>query len=116
MPILPLIDLMILIAWTSLIVAFVQKAIWMTLATRATLFGMTPFDFVIVAGVSLLFALALAARIWVKAHEARLLRSQRAPGGFDEVLPDFPDPRGRVAEPEAERPRANATTDRLATG
>jgi hypothetical protein len=113
-PILPLIDLMILIAWTSLIVAFVQKAIWLALATRATLFGMTPFDFVIVAGVSLLFALALAARIWVKAHEARL--RQRVLGRFDEVLPDFPDPRRPVAEAEAETPRASAASDRLATG
>lgn len=116
MPILPLIDLMILIAWTSLIVAFVQKTIWLTLATRATLFGMTPFDFVIVAAVSLLFALALAARIWVKAHEMRLLQSQRAAGRFDEVLPDFPDPRSRVTEPAEETPRGRAASDRLATG
>ena len=50
MPILPLIDLMILVAWTSLIVAMVQKAVGMALATRATVFGMTPFDFVLVAG------------------------------------------------------------------
>ena len=42
MPILPMIDLMILVAWTSLIVAVVQKAIGMALATRATVFGMTP--------------------------------------------------------------------------
>ena len=77
MPILPLIDLMILVAWTSLIVAMVQKAVGMALATRATVFGMTPFDFVLVAGVSLLFALALAARVWVKGNEPRLLRGQR---------------------------------------
>jgi ABC-type transport system involved in multi-copper enzyme maturation permease subunit len=68
---------MILIAWTSLIVGMVQKAVWMALSTRATIFGMTPYDFVLVAGVFLLFALALAARVWVKANEPRLLRSQR---------------------------------------
>jgi hypothetical protein len=34
-----MIDLMILVAWTSLIVAVVQKAIGMALATRATVPG-----------------------------------------------------------------------------
>jgi hypothetical protein len=102
-PTLPLIDLMILVAWTCLIVAVVQKALWMALVTRASVFGMTPYDFVLVAGVSLLFALALAARVWVKANEA-LLRSQRAPRPLDEVLPDFPDPHGRKAKPRGEAP------------
>jgi len=95
MPVLPLIDLMILLAWTSLIVAFVQKAMGMALATRPVMFGMGPFDFVLVAAVCLLFALALAARVWVKASEPALLRLRRernGNGGF-EVLPDFPDPR-----------------------
>jgi membrane protein implicated in regulation of membrane protease activity len=112
-PILPLIDLMILVAWTSLIVAMVQKAVGMALATRATIFGMTPFDFVLVAGVSLLFALALAARVWVKANESRLLRGQREPGPLAEVLPDFPDPRGGEAPPGEE---AREPTDQTATG
>jgi hypothetical protein len=116
MPILPLIDLMILIAWTSLIVAMVQKAVGMALATRATLFGMSPFDFVLVAGVSLLFALALAARVWVKANEQRLLRGQREPGPLDEVLPDFPDPRGVKAHPSEETRGASGATDQTATG
>ena len=116
MPTLPLIDLMILVAWTSLIVAVVQKAVWMALATRATIFGMTPYDFVLVAGVSLLFALALAARVWVKANEARLQRSQRAPGPLDEVLPDFPDPRRREASAGEEPPGGSETPDQAATG
>ena len=116
MPILPLIDLMILIAWTCLIVAVVQKALWMALVTRATVFGMTPYDFVLVAGVSLLFALALAARVWVKGNELRLLRGQRAPGPLDEVLPDFPDPRGREAKPNGEAPGGGEAPDQVATG
>ena len=116
MPILPMIDLMILVAWTSLIVAIVQKAIGMALATRATVFGMNPFDFVLVAGVSLLFALALAARVWVKANEPRLLRNQREPGPLDEVLPDFPDPREGDAQPGEETRGGSAATDQTATG
>lgn len=116
MPTLPLIDLMILVAWTSLTVAVVQKAVWMALATRATIFGLTPYDFVLVAGVSLLFALALAARVWVKANEGRLMHSQRAPGPLDEVLPDFPDPRGKETRPAEESPSGGETPDRVATG
>jgi membrane protein implicated in regulation of membrane protease activity len=115
-PTLPLIDLMILVAWTSLIVAVVQKAVSMALATRATLFGMTPYDFVLVAGVSLLFALALAARVWVKANEHRLMRGQRETGPLGEVLPDFPDPRRREAQPAEESRAAGGARDRSATG
>jgi hypothetical protein len=95
MPVLPVIDLMILVAWTSLIVAAAQKVIGLALATRPQILGMGPFDFVIVAGVSLLFALALAARVWVRRSEAvglaPVLDSRN--GGGPEVLPDFPDPR-----------------------
>jgi len=115
-PILPMIDLMILVAWTSLIVAVVQKAIGMALATRATVFGMTPFDFVVVAAVCLLFALALAARVWVKANEARLLRTPREPVPLDEVLPDFPDPHRSEAQPGEETRGGSGATDRAATG
>ena len=116
MPTLPLIDLMILVAWTSLIVAVVQKAVWMALATRATVFGMTPYDFVLVAGVSLLFALALAARVWVKANEMRLMGGQRAPGPVNEVLPDYPAPRARQSKPAEETPSSGGAPDRVATG
>jgi hypothetical protein len=95
MPVLPLIDLMILLAWSCLIVAFVEKAAGLALATRPYFLGMSPFDWVTMGGVLLLFALALAARVWVKATEPGLLRLRRAlnarPGA--EVLPDFPDPR-----------------------
>jgi membrane protein implicated in regulation of membrane protease activity len=103
MPILPLIDLMILVAWSALFVAFVQKTATLTVAPRLNLLGMTPFDWVVVAMVCLLFALALAARVWVKAAEPGLLRMRRERarrGG--EVLPDFPDPREPVGAPVPE--------------
>jgi hypothetical protein len=77
---------------------------------------MTPYDFVLVAGVSLLFALALAARVWVKANEARLMRGQRAPGPLDEVLPDFPDPRGKEAKTAEQTPGGGEAPDQVATG
>ncbi len=73
-PVLPLIDLMILIAWTSLIWAFVQKALWLAFASTFTVLGLTPYDFVLGSGICLLFALTLAARVWVRAHEPKLIQ------------------------------------------
>jgi hypothetical protein len=104
MPILPLIDLMILLAWTCLTIAFVEKAIGMALATRAHAFGMAPFDWVVCAGVALLFALALAARVWVRTVEPQALRLRRERNGRPEVLPDFPDPREPLANADSGTP------------
>jgi hypothetical protein len=107
MPVLPVIDLMILVAWTSLIVAAAQKVIGLALATRPQILGMGPFDFVVVAAVCLLFALSLAARVWVRRSEAGALvpPHEGRDGNGREVLPDFPDPRtaaGRETGPRAE--------------
>jgi hypothetical protein len=95
-PVLPLIDLLILVAWTSLVWAFVQKALRLAFASSFTVVGLTPYDFVLCSGVCLLLALALAARVWVKAHEPKLIHTlHRAGHGAQpaETLPDFPDPR-----------------------
>jgi membrane protein implicated in regulation of membrane protease activity len=115
MPILPLIDLLILVAWSALFVAFVEKAAVLTVHTRLHLFGMRPLDWVLFAGVCLLFALALAARVWLKAAEPGLLRARRERvGRGGEVLPDFPDPREPLAP--AEREPAPALLVRRAAG
>ena len=87
MPVLPLIDALILVGWSSIFGAFLLKAIYLTTSYRPSLFGMRPSDFLTVAGVALLFALALAARTWVKAHEPELLarrrRARLAEAGYD---------------------------------
>jgi hypothetical protein len=70
MPVLPIIDLLILMGWTSLFGAFALKAIAVTTSYSPSLFGMGPMDLAILAGILLLFALALSARTWVKAHES----------------------------------------------
>ena len=70
MPILPIVDLMILMAWTSLLGAFVLKAIRMTTSYDPSLFGLGPMELTFVAGVLLLFALTLTARTWLKARES----------------------------------------------
>ena len=61
-------------------------------------------------------ALALAARVWVKGNEARLMRGQREGGPLGEVLPDFPDPRQREARPAEEARGGSGTSDRAAAG
>ena len=69
MPVLPLIDLMLLSGWTALLVGFVLKVIHLTTNYRPAVLGLTPFDFMLIAVVAMLFAIALAARTWVKSQE-----------------------------------------------
>jgi hypothetical protein len=84
-PVLPLIDLLILLGWTSLLVGFVLKALSIALSYPLSIVGLAPIDFLLVAAVSLLFALSLAARTWVKVHEPRLVaRRQVAEYGVEQ--------------------------------
>ena len=69
MPVLPLIDLLLLAGWTSLLVGFVLKVVYLTTSYRPTLLTLTPSDFLEVAIAAMLFAIALAARTWVKGQE-----------------------------------------------
>jgi len=108
MPILPIIDALILLGWTSLFGGFLLKAVYITTSFRPTFFGMHPSDFLFVAAVCLLFALALAARTWVKANEPELLarrrRARLAEAGYDEdEIPGYPRSR------EDENPRRTAS-------
>jgi hypothetical protein len=72
LPILPLIDLLILMSTASLLTGFVLKAIALTTRYRPTLLGFSSLDFVIITGVCLGLAMVLAARTWVKLNEPRL--------------------------------------------
>jgi hypothetical protein len=84
--VLPLIDLLILLGWTTLSIGAVLKAVYVTTSYRPTLMGLTPIDCALAAGVFLLLSLALAARTWVKLNEPRLVaarRSLRAQGMYD---------------------------------
>jgi hypothetical protein len=69
MPVLPLIDLMLLSGWTALFVGFVLKVIHLTTSYRPSIVGLTPIDFLLIAVAAMLFAIALAARTWVKSQE-----------------------------------------------
>ena len=77
MPVLPLIDLLILVGWTTLSIGAVLKAIYVSTSYRPTFLGLAPFDLLLVAGCVLLFAVALAARTWVKANEPGMLAARR---------------------------------------
>ncbi|MCP5060055.1 MAG: hypothetical protein GY937_25415 [bacterium] len=98
MPVLPLIDLLILIAWTGFMWAFVHKALWLALGLSFTVLGLTPYDFVLGGSVCLLFALALAARTWIKANEPALLNRGRVPPRTAESYeaPIEPEARGEA--------------------
>lgn len=69
MPVLPLIDLMLLSGWTALLVGFVLKMVALTTTYQPTIIGLSPVDFLMIAIAAMLFAIALAARTWVKGQE-----------------------------------------------
>ena len=72
-----MIDLLILMGWTSLALGGVLKAIAVTTSYRPAILTLGPFEFAVLSGICLLFALALAARTWVKANEPEILARQR---------------------------------------
>jgi hypothetical protein len=100
LPILPLIDLLILMSTASLLVGFVLKAVALTTRYHPTVLGFSSLDFVMIAGIWFGLALVLTARTWVKLNEPRLLgkRSQTgllrrsAPVAFDEDLEEPSEP------------------------
>lgn len=98
MPVLPIIDLLIFLGWTTLAAGGVLKAIHLATSYRPTLVGLTPADVMMVALCFLLLALTLSARSLVRQAEARSAsnRLPRAGGGFD-VAPGM-DPRERADE------------------
>ena len=65
MPVLPVIDLLLLAGWTSLLVGFVLKVADLLTRGNQSIFSLSPIDFLMMAVVSFLFAIALAARTWV---------------------------------------------------
>jgi hypothetical protein len=77
MPVLPLIDLMLLSGWTAFLIGFVLKAIHLTTNYRPSIIGLTPIDFLLIGVAAMLFAIALAARTWVKTQEPTAVAIRR---------------------------------------
>ena len=64
MPILPIIDLLILVAWTALAAGGVLKLVNLAFAQSFMLLGFAPLDLLIIAAVLLVFALVAA--LWTR--------------------------------------------------
>lgn len=77
MPVLPVIDLLLLAGWTSLLVGFVLKVADLLTRGNQSIFSLSPFHFLILAVVSFLFAIALAARTWVASQSPAELAVRR---------------------------------------
>ncbi len=78
MPVLPIIDLLIFLGWTTLAAGGILKAIYIATSYRPTLFSLSPADLLLVALAFLGLALTLAARTWVRLNEPQLTASRRA--------------------------------------
>ena len=76
MPILPIVDLLILLGTGSLGIGFLLKAIALATIYRPSILGFTSLDFVLISGVCLSLALVLVARTWLKLNEPTLLALQ----------------------------------------
>jgi hypothetical protein len=103
MPILPIIDLLILLAWTTLAAGAALKLINLALAKYWTLLGFAPFDLLMITGVLLVFALTLVGRTWVKANDPGVLAARRADATRDAYAELRPE---SLAPARGEAPKA----------
>ena len=85
MPVLPIIDLLIFLGWTSLAAGGILKAVYLATSYRPTLFSLTPVDLLLVAIAFLALALTLAARTWVRLNEPQLVAGRRAAASLKAV-------------------------------
>jgi hypothetical protein len=76
MPILPLVDLFILMGSGAFGIGVVLKVIDIATHYDPVLLGFTSSDFALITGVCFAFALTLVARTWLKLNEPRLLALQ----------------------------------------
>ena len=77
MPVLPLVDLFILMGTAALGVGFILKAIDISTHFRPTILGFSSLDFLLIAAVCMGFALTLVARTWMKLNDPKLANLQR---------------------------------------
>ena len=76
MPVLPIVDLLILMGGFSLVVGSIFKAISLTTLYRPAILGFSSMDFVLFAGIFFGLALVLVARTWLKLNEPGMLQLQ----------------------------------------
>lgn len=78
MPILPIIDTLILLSWTTLTVGGVLKVCNTTFGVHWQLVGMAPSDMLVIGLTMLVFSIALIGRTWVKSNDPGVLAERRA--------------------------------------
>ena len=83
LPVLPLIDLLLLAACSSLFTGFVLKSISMTTSYQPAILGLSSVDFLLIAVATLLLAIALAGRTWVKTQQPAALAARRSQETLD---------------------------------
>ena len=76
MPILPLVDLFILMGSASFALGVLLKVIDVATHYHPSILGFSSSDFALITAVCFAFALTLVARTWLKLNEPRLLALQ----------------------------------------
>lgn len=94
MPVLPIIDLLIFLGWTTLAAGGVLKAVYVATSYRPRPAGFDPGDLMLVALCFLLLALTLSARSLVRQAEARSAANRYGRNGLGVA----PGVEGRVRE------------------
>jgi hypothetical protein len=103
-PVLPLVDLLILLGTGSLVIGFLLKAIAITTIYNPTLLGFSSTDFALIAALCMGFAVVLIGRTWLKLNEPSLalrhrqLREEAA----RQRAKEFEERNGALAQAEAE--------------
>jgi hypothetical protein len=83
LPILPLIDLLLLAGCGSLFTGFVLKGVAMMTSYRPAILGLSSADFLLIAIATLLLAIALAARTWVRTQQPAAVAARRSQETLD---------------------------------
>ena len=99
MPVLPFIDLLILLGTGCLGLGFTIKLINLAARLNVTLFGISPMDCLLAGAAFFMLAVALAARTWVKGREPAIVRAQRGEGAPIGQFAVSAGPPARAPEP-----------------
>ena len=100
MPILPLVDLFILLGTGSFAIGVLLKVVDIATAYHPTLLGFSASDFALITAVCFAFALTLVARTWLKLNEPRLLAR---------MVPNLTDPQVVAVQPDPLSPFSTVT-------
>ena len=99
MPVLPFIDLLILLGTGCLGLGFTIKLVNLAARLNVTLFGISPMDCLLAGAAFFMLAVALSARTWVKGREPAIVRAQRGEGAHMGQFAASERPTARAAEP-----------------